>query len=95
MADKGIVVELRLFDKGQLKALADVTLPSALGEITARGFRVIQGDGQSPWVAFPTSRYTKNGATINKPIIDVPRGLKRDIAEAILTEFQRVSEAGF
>jgi hypothetical protein len=42
MADEEIVVSLHLFESGQLKAFADVTLHTSLGEITIKGFRVVQ-----------------------------------------------------
>ena len=84
-----ILVELRRMERGNLKAFADVTIPSELGEITLRGFRVVQKGGEEPWVAFPSSSYTKNGQIINKTIIEVSRGLKRQIVDAVMAEFKR------
>jgi len=90
MPDDKLHVELRRLERGQLKAFADVTIPTALGEITIRGFRVVQKDGDSPWVALPTTSYSSNGSQVNKPLIDVARGVKQRLSEAILLEFRRV-----
>ena len=90
MSGEQITVELRLFESGSLKAFADATFPSELGEITVRGFRVIAKDGKPPWVAFPSSSYRKNGEFVDRPLLEVGRALKRQIAEAILAEFKRL-----
>jgi DNA-binding cell septation regulator SpoVG len=88
MDKQQITVELRLFESGSLKAYADVTLPSELGEITVKGFRVIAKDGNAPWVAFPTNSFTKDGKFVDRPLLEVGRTLKRQIAEEVLAEFE-------
>jgi hypothetical protein len=94
MPEDKLFVEMRIVDKGKLKAFADVTFPSPLGELTVRSFRVVQEDGKLPWVGFPTISYEKNGKQINKSILEVPRVLKNLVVEAILTEFNRQSRKG-
>lgn len=93
MSNETVIVELKLFDRGQLKAFADVTIALPVGEITVRGFRVVQKDSQTvAWIAFPAVSYSKNGKIINKEILEVSRGLKKQITDAIFTEFKRVTE---
>src|SRR5262249_54256756 len=94
MATDKIVVELRRHESGKLKAFADVVLPSTLGEITVRGFRVVQDDGAAPWVAFPTTSYMKAGERVNKQIVEVGRSLKAQIADAVLAEFRAAQNGG-
>jgi len=91
MSSDRIVVELRLYDSGKLKAFADVTITTPLGEITVRGFRVVQDGAAAPWVAFPTTSYMKAGARINKQIVEVGRSLKAQVVEAILAAFRQAS----
>lgn len=88
MNDLEMTIELRLMNRGNLKAFADITFPSALGEITVRGFRVVQKEGQEPWVAFPSSSYTKDGKIVNNPILEVSRGLKQKVTVAVLTRYK-------
>lgn len=87
-------VDVRKVDLGKIKAFADVTLPGPLGDITICGFRVMQDDGQDPWVAFPGSSYLKNGEPVRKEILDVSRGTKRQLSNLILNRFKELlSEA--
>lgn len=93
MNNENVIVELKLFDRGQLKAFADVTIALPVGEITVRSFRVIQKDSQAAvWIAFPAVSYTKDGKIVNKQILEVSRGLKKQVTDAILAEFKRVTE---
>ncbi len=91
MDNQGIRVDLKEFERGNLKAFADVTIPSALGELTLKGFRVICKDGAAPWVGFPTSSYTKDVKIVNKPVLELASGVKRQISEAVLAEFARAT----
>ena len=95
MNEQSIIVELKLFERegSNLKAFADVTIPSSLGEITIKGFRVIQKEGEAPWVGFPTSSYTKkDGKTVNNQIIETSKSLKRKLTDSILAEYKRATE---
>ena len=89
MNEPEIAVELTRVERGQLKGLANVSIPSALGEITLRGFRVIEKDGQAPWVGFPTSGYVKNGKPQNYPLLELPASLRRKVVDAVLAEYDR------
>lgn len=91
MTDEQIVVSIHLYQSGQLKAFADVTLHTTLGEITIRGFRVVHKPDQAPWIAFPATSYQKDGKTKFKDLLDTPQATHRKVAEAILAEFMRVS----
>jgi len=93
MTDEQIVVSIHLFLSGQLKAFADVTLLTILGEVTIRGFRVVHKAEKPPWIAFPATSYQKNGETKFKDLLDMPQATHRKLAEAILAEFMRVSQS--
>ena len=83
-----MTVQLNRLDRGNLKALADVSIPSEFGEINLRGFRVIHKEGQDPWVGFPSSSYIKNGKTMNYPVLRLPASLERQIADLVLAEYE-------
>ena len=89
MTEQKITVEVRRVAFGKLKAFADVTIPTPFGEITIKGLRVIQQEGQEPWIALPTSSYVKDGKAVNVAIIELPRSLKKMIADEVLAEFRR------
>jgi DNA-binding cell septation regulator SpoVG len=88
LSDDQIMVELRRIERGQLRAFADVTMPTAVGEMTIRGFRVVQKDGEQPWIGFPSTSYSKGGTQVNKPIIDVTQSVKRRLTDVILARFK-------
>lgn len=93
MIEQNIVVDVKLYERGSLKAFADVTISSPLGEITVKSFRVIQKDEQAPWVGFPTSSYTnKDGRTVNNQIIETSKVLKRKLTDLILAEYKHATE---
>ncbi len=94
MNEPQITVELRHFERGKLKAFADVTIPTALGEITLRGFRVIENDGHELWVALPAASYMKNGQIVNKQVLEVTRGLKKQLTDLVLAEYRRSGTNG-
>jgi DNA-binding cell septation regulator SpoVG len=87
MTDPIITVEIKRLERGQLRAFCDVTLCFEHSELTLKGCRVIQKDGQDPWVAFPTSRYEKDGKVISKPVVECSQTLRRQITNTILTEY--------
>ena len=87
MADEQIFVTIHRYESGQLKAFADVTLLTSLGEITIRGFRILQKPEQPPWVAYPATSFQKDGQPKFKNLIDAPQGTQRRLAQIILAEF--------
>ena len=90
-----ITVEIKKMERGQLKAFADVTLTTPIGEITLRGFRVVQKDTQPAWVALPASSYMKDGKTVNSPLLEVTHNLKRQLTDAVLAEYHKASGEPF
>jgi DNA-binding cell septation regulator SpoVG len=95
MSESKLIVEVKKMERGNLKAFADVTLPTEFGEVTLRGFRVIQKDEQPTWVALPSSSYTKDGKIVNSPLLEVSRNLKRQITDAVLAEYHKASGEPF
>jgi len=87
-----MIVEVRTYESGTLKAFADVTIPTQLGEVTLKGFRIVQKDGAEAWVAFPTVSYEKDGERVNKPVLEMPIGTRKLISDAILSEFKTINE---
>ena len=89
---RDIVVEVkRLHNSGALKAFTDATLiTSSRGEITLKGFRVIQKDANDPWIAPPSSSYTnKEGKQINVPFLVISKAFKKELDESILKEYSK------
>jgi DNA-binding cell septation regulator SpoVG len=94
MQQPTIRVDLRLTDgKESIKAYADVTLPTPLGDITHKGFRVVQKNGEAPWVGFPNSTYIKNGKKVTRPFLEAREALLRQIADAVLAEYADQAKA--
>ena len=92
MIDKNeFVVEVTKTDFGSLKAFADLTVRSEAGEVTAKGFRVIHQQGKSPWVALPQTSYIKDGKTINKSVLELPKVLESRVKEAILLGYEQLA----
>lgn len=81
-------VDLRPVQSGKLKAFADVTIPSVLGDLMILGFRVIHEDEKHPWVGFPSNSYPKDGKIVNKRLLDISGRAKREIAKAVLLEYE-------
>lgn len=91
--ENNIIVEIRLFkNSGNLKAFADMILPNPLGDITIRGFRVVQKPGSEPWVAFPQTSFLKNGNVQYVPLLEMSRRLRSQIQELILEEYRKHAE---
>lgn len=93
MEVKGMRVDLNRVNLGQLKAFADVTFVSPVGELTIRGFRVLQEEGKTPWVGMPTTNYTKNGKVERKRILDMTRSTQKILSQIIVGEFERVDSS--
>ena len=84
-----INVDIRPHEKGQLKAFADVTISTGVGEMTILSFRIIQKDGNPPWVAYPAINYTnKAGEPKEQQVILLVPSNRRKLTQAILAKFQ-------
>lgn len=89
-----VIVHVTPLERGQLKAFADVTISFSGHELTVLGFRIVQQDGQAPWIGFPTSSYQKDGKPVNKKLVEYSRILHQIIQERILQEYERARSAG-
>lgn len=80
---------MKRHESGQLKAFADITLVTDLGEITLRGFRVLQQEGKAAWVAPPSINYQRDGEWVNRKILETSRRLRIQMIDAVLGEFNK------
>lgn len=95
MPDTRIEIDLHRFEQGALKAFADATFAFGDTDLTVRGFRVIQRDGQQPWVGLPSSSFTnKDGKTVNKTVIEMSRRLHKAVTEQILAKYSSPTKGG-
>ena len=81
MSEQPVNVMIRQHESGQMKAFADVTVMTQCGELTIRGFRVIQKSELAPWVAFPSTSFEKGGQTKYKDLIDTSQTTRRKLVE--------------
>lgn len=89
-----VAVRVKLLERGQLRAFADVTISFSGHELTVLGFRIIQKDNQVPWIALPTSSYQKEGKPVNKKLVECSHKLNQTIQEIILHEYERARSTG-
>lgn len=83
-----ISVEIRTSNKpGFLKAYADIRIHTGEGVLCEKGYAVIQKDGGSPFVGFPS----RAGNTPGKffPIVEAEGDIRKAIIEAIIAGFQK------
>ena len=72
---------------GNLKGFAVVNISD---RIRISDVRIIQQDGQRPWVSMPSRAYEKDGQRKWAPTIELlDEGLKKQISEAVLAEFAK------
>lgn len=71
----------------KIKAFADVTFVTSLGELTVKGFRIIQDGEKAAWIGFPSISYQKDGQTKNYPIIELSKMAQKRLTEKIMEEF--------
>jgi len=75
-----------MIGKGNLKAFVDIVIDDI---ISIYGCRVIQQEGQRPWVSMPQIEYQKNGQKKYFAVIKIlDKKLKEDIDDAILTAYK-------
>jgi hypothetical protein len=79
--------------KPPLRALADVTLRFAEGELTIRRCAVFEKSGAPPWASLPRLPIEKNGKRNYAPLIDLPRDLKQRVLDAVLEEYRKKKDA--
>ena len=92
MATK-ISVEVAIIEaKPPLKALADVKLMFADGEITIRRCAVFEKPDAPPWANLPRLRIETNGKKEFVPFLDLSRELKKRVLNTLLDEYRRKTE---
>jgi len=75
-----------MIGKGNLKAFVDIVINDT---ISIYGCRVIQQEGQRPWVSMPQVEYQKNGHKKYFAVVKIlDEKLKEDINDAILTAYK-------
>lgn len=56
-------VIIKIMDTGNLKAFASVILPTEVGDIEVKGFKVMEGKDGGLWVAMPSREVKRDGKT--------------------------------
>jgi hypothetical protein len=83
----------RINAKHPLQALADVSLRWRDGEITIRRCAVFEKPGEPPWANLPRLPVKKNGKKQLVPLVDLPRGLRERVLDAVLAEYRKKTDA--
>ena len=84
MLEIKIINMKRMDDHGNLKAFVDIVVNNCL---TIRGLRIMS-DPKGDWIGYPHKTYQNNGQTKYSPIVEVAEGLKKQIRELILKEYE-------
>ena len=83
-----ISVEIRLSNRpGPVKAYADVQFQTSEGALYEKGYAVIQKDGDSPFIGFPSRPSNTPGKFF--PIVDAEGDIRKEIFDAILAAFRK------
>lgn len=93
MSAEGWAVTIYLHKSGHLRAFADVTVLTPGGELIIKGCRVMQSNGKGLWVALPSTRYSKNGETKYKDVIEMTQTSRRKLFEAILSAYDKALDS--
>lgn len=89
-----IKVDLALVTaKYPLRALADVVLRWYDTEITIRRCAVFEKPGAPPWANLPRLPIKKKWKRQFVPLLDLSRGLKQRVLDAVLDEYRRKIDA--
>lgn len=82
-----ISVEIRLSNRpGPVKAYADIQIQTGEGVLHEKGYAVIQKDGASPFIGFPSRPGNTSGKFF--PIVDAEGDIRKEILNAILTAYR-------
>lgn len=85
-----ITVDLALVNaKPPLKALADVILRWAYGQVIIRRCAVFKKPSEPAWVSLPRLPVEKNGSKTYLPLVELPRDLKQRVFDAVLAEYRK------
>jgi len=78
--------KIRLVEFGSIKALVSVIY----GDLEIRGFKVIDQEGEAPWVAMPSREFQKGGDRQFFNIVYVPDEAKRkEFVDWIIEEYRK------
>ena len=88
MSTPPLRIRISPHESGSMKAFADATFSTAVGEITIRGYRVNLNRQGALWVGKPQTSYSSQGTTKYKEILDCAKGTEQQIAEAILRAYR-------
>ncbi len=82
--------KIRLVDFGSVKALASVVY----GDLEIKGFRIIDQNGEEPWVSMPSREYQKNGDRQFFNIVFIPDAARRkEFTDWIIKEYHNASNS--
>jgi DNA-binding cell septation regulator SpoVG len=83
-----ISVEIRLSNRpGPVKAYADIQLQTAEGALHEKRNAVIQKEGGSPFIGFPSRPGNTSGKFF--PIIDAEGDIRKEILDAVLIAYRK------
>lgn len=86
--DDSISVDIKLVEKGDLRAFVDVSFKVSIWELTVQGFRILLGKDEKLWVAHPSQSFQREGRTEYKNILDMTRSMKKQIDNLILESYE-------
>ena len=87
MSTLSIMEIKRVANGGNLKAFVSLKFND---QITIHGFRIVQQDGQQPWLSVPQQEYTdKNGNKRYRQTVILEPGLRALVSELVLSEWGR------
>lgn len=88
----GIQVNIRPVTKpSAVKAYADVQILLEAGTISIFGFSIIEKDGRSPWVAFPSRPGSVPGKYF--PVVEAEGEMSKNISSAVLEKYDETTKA--
>lgn len=83
------IFEFRAPEKeGKCKARVSVTFETPFGELTISGFAVFKGDGEDPWVSYPSTPYEKEGEKRWYTFVELPRVARRRFEAQLVKEYR-------
>ena len=89
-----IFIEIKILDNpNKLKAFADVTFTTSIGELCVKSFRIVDPeDGKALWVGFPQTSFQKNGKTQYIQLLELGKKARHQLQDKILEEYAKCSK---
>ncbi len=91
--DDAIYTIVQPFNNGKsIKAFADISLDTGLGEISISGIKIIQKDDNKPFIIFPSISFKddKTGDFKNRKILSFSKRLEKMISNSVLKEYESI-----